>query len=72
MHSVCSGAVFSANSGIYEISGSSLTIKPIVAKWPNFMEGGSSTMTYGLEDDVLTLSFEGYLDATTIKLRRLR
>ena len=72
MRSVCSGAVFYANSGTYEVSGSTLTTKPMVAKWPNFMEGGSAMFTYQVDSDILTLSGEGYYGAYTYKLRRLR
>jgi hypothetical protein len=31
---------FLANSGTYEVSCSTLTIRPIVARYPNFMAGG--------------------------------
>jgi len=72
LRSVCSGRVFSANSGVYEASGSSLIIKPMVAKWPNFMEGGSETYTYSVEGDTLTLSYEGDTWAFGFTLRRLR
>ena len=72
LRSVCSGDYFSANSGIYEVSESSLTTRPMVAKWPNFMEGGSATYTFRLDGDMLTLSREGEGWNWTNKLRRLR
>ena len=60
LRSVCSGAFFSANSGTYEVSGSSLTTRPMVAKWPNFMDGGSAWSTYRVEGGYLHLSTEGF------------
>lgn len=44
-----------ANSGTYEVSGSTVTTRPTVAKSPNFMSGGSLTFTYELEGDTLQL-----------------
>ena len=29
-----------SNSGVFELHGDSLTVRPIVALWPDFMEGG--------------------------------
>jgi len=72
LRSVCSTAVFSANSGTYEVSGSSLTTRPMVAKWPNFMEGGSASYTYSMETDMLTLVREGDGWSWKVTLRRLR
>lgn len=54
--SVCSGEFFSANSGTYEVDGASLIVKPVVAKWPNFMDGGSAVYTFRIEDGNLHLS----------------
>ncbi len=71
LRATCSGAFFSANSGTYEVSGSSVTIKPIVAKHPNFMEGGSDTFTYRVEGDELYLSGEFDGGTWTEKLQRL-
>jgi len=70
--SVCSTAVFSANSGTYEVSGSSLTTKPMVAKWPAFMEGGSASFSFSVKDDVLTLMREGDGWSRKAELQRLR
>ena len=47
---------FIANSGTYEVSGSSLTTRPIVAKTPNFMSGGALTFMYQIEGDTLHLT----------------
>ena len=72
LRSVCSGAVFSANSGTYEVVGSSLTTKPLVAKWPNLMEGGSASYTFEMEGDELLLSQAGEGFSWNARLRRLR
>ena len=48
---------FIANSGTYELTDSTLTTWPMVAKTPNFMAGGSLTFTYQVEDDNLRLTF---------------
>ncbi len=47
---------FIANSGTYEVSGSTITTRPIVAKNPNFMAGGSISYTYRVEGDTLWLT----------------
>ena len=64
---------FIANSGTYEVEGSSVTTRPMVALWPNFMEGGFYTFTYRMEGEWLYLSGERdiYGGAYTQKLRRL-
>ncbi len=49
---------FIANSGTYEVSGSSLTTRPIVAKTPNFMSGGALTYMYQIEGDTLRLTLK--------------
>ncbi len=71
LRSVCSGAVFTAHSGTYEVSGSSLTTKPMIAKWPNFMEGASATYTYRVDGEWLYISGERRGGTFTEKLRRL-
>lgn len=68
---VCSGEFFSANSGTYEVSGSSLTTRPMVAKWPNFMDGGSASFTYRIEAGYLHLSSEEDGVTWNARLRRL-
>ena len=47
---------FIANSGTYEVSGSTITTRPIVAKNPNFMAGGSISYTYRVEGDTFWLT----------------
>jgi len=65
---------FIANSGTYEVSGSTVTTKPMVALWPNFMEGGSSQFQYVIDDGMLVLSDEDEDQGWwwTAKLERLR
>ena len=68
------------NSGTYEISGSSVTFRPVVAKSPEFI-GGHSTMDFQIEGDDLTLTVRGVVAAdgasppditeSSMKLRRL-
>ncbi len=62
---------FVANSGTYEVDGSAVTTKPMVALWPNFMEGGSETFTYRIENDALFLTSSGEGWEFTVELRRL-
>ena len=47
---------FIANSGTYELSGSTIVTRPIVAKTPNFMAGGSLLYTYRIDGDTLWLT----------------
>jgi hypothetical protein len=47
---------FIANSGTYELTDSTLTTRPMVAKNPTFMAGGSLTFTYQIEGDDLRLT----------------
>jgi len=47
---------FIANSGTYEVTGSTLTTRPIVAKNPNFMAGGSLSYTYAFEGESVRLT----------------
>ncbi|SVB56672.1 uncharacterized protein METZ01_LOCUS209526 [marine metagenome] len=50
---------FIANSGTYEISESSITTRPAMAKNPNFMTGShSSVHSYRIEADSLWLTIE--------------
>ena len=46
------------NSGKYAIDGSTVTLTPMVAISPNFMNGGSSTYTFSINGDELTLQTE--------------
>lgn len=63
---------FIANSGKYSADESSFTIRPAVALIPNFMEGGSVTYTYKIENDILTMSVKGEGWHYTQKLKRLK
>lgn len=64
---------FVANSGTYEIDGSSLTVRPSVALWPNYMEGGSTTYEYMIEGDELVLTAPDFLEGEfRTKLVRLK
>ncbi len=47
---------FFANAGTYEVSGSTLTIHPMVARNPNFMAGGFEKYQYRLEGNNLWLT----------------
>lgn len=52
-----------ANSGRYRVEGTAITYEAYVAKHPNYMagfmteEGNAVTMTYALEDGILTLEW---------------
>ncbi len=47
---------FVANSGTYEVSGTTLTVRPLVALHPNSMSNNSYTYTYRVEGDTLRLT----------------
>jgi hypothetical protein len=47
---------FTASSGTYEVSGSTITIRPMVARSPNFMGGASSIYQFRVEGDNLWLT----------------
>jgi hypothetical protein len=47
---------FTANTGTYEVSGSTITIRPMVARSPNFMAGGSSKYQFRAEGNNLWLT----------------
>ena len=47
---------FVANTGTYEITGSTLTIRPIVARYPNFMAGGFTKYQFRIEGNTLWLT----------------
>jgi len=47
---------FLANSGAYEIAGSTLTTRPIVARDPNYMVGGFNKYQFRIEGKTLTLT----------------
>jgi hypothetical protein len=54
---------FVANSGRYRVAGNVITYEAYVAKFPNYMagfmteEGNAVTMTYAIEDGILTLEW---------------
>ncbi len=68
------------NTGTYDVSGSTITYRPIIAKSPEFV-GGHSTMDYAIDGNTLTLnntsvvSVDGMSPPTdvsgTIRLRRI-
>jgi len=68
--SICAGEFFSANTGAYEVDGASLTVRPVVAKWPNLMTGGSLMYTYRIEDGSLHLLQES--DGSIWRARLIR
>ncbi len=45
---------FIVNTGTYEISGSTVTFRPMIARSPEFV-GGNTGANFQLEGDVLTL-----------------
>ena len=45
------------NTGTYEINGSTVTFRPIIAKSPGFV-GGHQTSTFRVEGDTLVLSYD--------------
>ncbi len=47
---------FIANTGTYEVAGSTLTIHPIVARNPNYMAGGFDKYQFRLEGNTLSLT----------------
>ena len=49
---------FIANSGTYEVAGSTITVHPVVAKVPNFMAGGSAKYQFRIEGNTLWLNLK--------------
>ena len=47
---------FVANTGTYEVSGSTIAIRPLVARSPNFMAGDSSKYEFRAEGNNLWLT----------------
>ncbi len=63
---------FIANSGSYELQGSTLVMRPMVAKHPNFMQGGSQSYDYRLEGDTLWLTdVPGMITIPGVELEQL-
>ncbi len=68
------------NAGTYDVSGSTVTFRPQIAKSPEFI-GGQSTMTFQIDGDVLTFTGQTVVAAdgvsapdasgTSMKLRRV-
>lgn len=50
------------NTGTYDVSGSTMTFRPLVAKSPEFI-GGQSTMDFQISGDVLTLTLQSVVAA---------
>ena len=66
-----------ANSGRFEIDGSSLNMTPMVAISPNFMRGQTRTYAFSVSGDELTLRGGAITDSPgeinrVMRLRRLR
>lgn len=57
------------NSGTYSTDGSAITLSPVVAISPNFMNGGSASYTFKISKDELTLENED--NGRVLKLQRL-
>ena len=47
---------FIANIGTYDVSGSTITTHPMVARSPNFMSGGSDKYQFRIEGNTLSLT----------------
>ena len=64
---------FTANSGRYTVDGDHVTVEAYMAKHPNYMhgfmteEGNGVTLHWGVEDDILKLTWE---DGRSATLRR--
>ena len=62
---------YTSNTGQLEITASQIVTTPIVAIWPNFMEGGKRFYDYHFEGDELIMSFDEENANGTYRLRRL-
>ena len=68
---------FVANSGTYEVKGDRITIRPIVAKGPGFMQPGNFvTSAFKIEGNFLTMTGEAdkngpIKNPMTVKLERI-
>jgi hypothetical protein len=47
---------FTANSGTYDVTGTTLTVRPIIAKIPNYMAGGYEKYQFRISADTLWLT----------------
>ena len=50
------------NTGTYEITGSTVTFRPVIAKSPGFV-GGQATAELQITGDALTLTFQSIVSA---------
>ena len=50
------------NTGIYDVSGPTITFRPLVARSPEFI-GGQSMMDFQIDGDVLTLKVQSVVNA---------
>ena len=62
---------YTSNSGTHEITQTTIVTRPIVAVWPNFMEGGSAVYTYSVDGDKMQLTFANETVSWNAKLKRL-
>ena len=62
---------FVSNAGTYSISGSTITMDPIVAKHPNFMAQGTNVGEISIDGDTMTLNGEQGDNTTAVTLRRV-
>jgi hypothetical protein len=72
-------ASFVANSGRYAVEGNRITFEAYMAKDPNYMagfgteEGNGVTVEFGIEDEILTLSWvDGFSQGASATFRRPR
>ena len=66
------GVPFVSNAGTYEITASTLTIRPIVALFPNYMDGDTDTWDYRFEGDLLHLTRPGEDLSQHLRFQRLQ
>ncbi len=66
------GMPFISNAGTYEITASTVTIRPIVALFPNYMGGDTDTWDYRFEGDVLHLTWSGEDLSQHLRFQRLQ
>ncbi len=63
---------FISNAGTYEITASTVTLRPIVAKVPNFMDGDIDPWDYRFEGDVLYVTQTREWGTVHHRLQRLQ
>ena len=63
---------FIAQSGTYDVSGTTINVTPVVAKFPASREKyGTSTWSFELQGDTLSMTYLIGRDATTVRLTRV-